>query len=66
MHNSDGKDLKRWLGAGGIEAFLLHIEGLFTLSINEAMGSLPSSTSRDTINLSGRKAMTYVPGEAHV
>lgn len=31
MQNSDGKDLKHWMGTEKIEAFVLHIEGLFTL-----------------------------------
>lgn len=52
MQNSDGKYFKHGLCAEGIEAFLLNIECLFTLYLNEATRSLCSSTSRDTINFS--------------
>lgn len=58
MQNSDGKYFKHGLCAEGIEAFLLNIEGLLTLYLNEAIRSLCSSTSRDTINLSVDDALS--------
>lgn len=67
MQNSDGKDFKHGLGAGGIEAFLLHIEGLF-MYWNEAIRSQHNSNSRDSINLSVDDALSAMgsPHAAHV
>lgn len=36
----------------GLQTFWLHMEGLFTLSLDDAIRSVHSSHSRDTINFS--------------